>query len=457
MCSFKMITDFQSKIVTVVGLGVSGYSAAKLLKDLGAQVRITDNQINEAIKRRCERLKELQIDEIELGGHSEKFIDGSSLLVVSPGVNKDNKIIRKAKNQNIPIISEIELGFLICSAPIIAITGTNGKTTVCSLVYEILKKAGRCPILCGNIGKPFCDVASKADSNNIIVLEVSSFQLMFIERFRPKISVILNIAPDHLDYHLNLTEYYQTKSKIFKNQKKDDFSILRKEDYEKVFSHHQIRPHLSLISTKDKGDLYIDNKGYVVAGDRLVHTSGINLNGIKSLENVLFILAISMILKIDKGMVLDTINNFKGLKHRLEVVGVYDGIKYVDDSKATNVAATRFALNNIREPVILIAGGQYKDIEVSRINLDFLDNVKEIILMGKSKKMLAEVLKKVKPVLQVDNMQDAVKIATKKARRGDCILLSPMCASFDMFKNYKERGEQFAKEATKIGRRLCSS
>ncbi len=451
------MSEFQSKIVTVIGLGESGFSAAKLLKNLRATVRVTDNHIDDLIKKRCHKLKKLGIKDIELGRHTKGIISNSSFLVVSPAVNKENRLIKEAHKKNIPIISEIELGFLNCRAPIIAITGTNGKTTTCSLIYEIFKKAKKNPILCGNIGRPFCDVSKDAKPSNVIILEVSSFQLTYINKFKPRVSIILNAECDHLDYHKDIEEYFEAKSKIYQNQTEGDFCILREKDYKKIFSNYKLKPKLKLISTEKKADLFVDNKGYIIRNinekqTKIIHLSKLNLGGAKSLENILFIIALSDIYKISKRLLIENINNFRGLEHRLEIIGVFDGIKYVNDSKATNIAATRLALESIKEPVILIAGGRYKDIDISEIKLDFLKTTKEIILFGESKERLADVFREMRPVSKVKNLHQAVKLSKIKAASGDCVLLSPMCASFDMFDSYEQRGKVFKKEVKALNK-----
>jgi UDP-N-acetylmuramoylalanine--D-glutamate ligase len=445
--------NFREKTVTVIGLGKSGFSAAKLLKRLGAEVRVTDNQSSKIIEKRCKELKNSGIEHIEIGHHTKGILDDSHLVIVSPGVMSDNILIKEAADRNIPVISEIELGYLNCDAVIVAITGTNGKTTTSTLFYEILKQANKDPILCGNIGKPLCDIADKATTANIIVLEVSSFQLMYIDKFRPKVSAVLNIAPDHLDHHQNIKEYYRSKSRIFLNQSEDDFCILRRKDYEDIFLQNKIKPQVKLISKEKASDIFIDQKGYIIKdNDRYVHSSQINTSGAKSQENILFLLALSDIFKIKKELIIKTINSFKGLPHRLEEVGIFKGIRYVNDSKATNVAATELALDSIEQPIVLIAGGQYKDVDIFHLDLGFLKKVKHIVLFGQSKQMMYEAFKGSCSVSLVDDLYKATEVAKEKVQVGDCILFSPMCASFDQFNNFEERGEKFKKYAKKLNR-----
>jgi UDP-N-acetylmuramoylalanine--D-glutamate ligase len=446
-----------NKIITVIGLGESGFSAAKLLHRTGVKVRVSDCRATEEIKARTRKLRKLGIKDIEIGGHTKNIITKSSLLVVSPGIRKDNKLVKLAKERNISIIGEIELGSLYCRAPIIALTGTNGKTTTATLIYKILKKAGKSSILCGNIGRPFCDYAEQASDQDVIVLEVSSFQLAYTDKFKPKVSIILNAESDHLDYHKNLREYYRAKSRIYQNQDGKDFCILRKKDYQGIFSNWPPKSNLRLISNEERAHFYLDNQGNFIKvqdkrEDKIIKASEIKLDGIKSLENVLAVLAVADIYKINNQLVTEAINSFKGLRHRIEPIGVFGGIKYINDSKATNIAATTTALENIKEPVILLAGGIYKDKEISGVNLGFLKNTKEIILFGQSKNLLAKAFNKIKPTQTVKDLAEAVRLTRKKALRGDCVLLSPMCSSFDQFRDYRDRGRVFREEVLRINK-----
>lgn len=446
---------FNSLKTTIIGLGVSGLSAAKLLKTLGAEVRVTDSRYSKAIAKRARALKRFGIKEIETGGHTKKFIKDSKLIVISPGVKRDNEILKAAKKSKIKVISEIELGFLVCRAPIIAITGTNGKTTTCALVSEFLNKAGYETFACGNIGRPFCDVAFKAKSSDIIVLEVSSFQLRYTDKFKPRVSIILNADIDHLDYHKTLSEYFKAKAGIYKNQTEGDFCILRKEDFKNIFSKYKIKSKLILVSSKEKAGVYLNKEGYIVnsinkKSRKTINALKLNLEGVKSVENILFLIALASIYNIEDRVLLKVVNNFKGLEHRIEIVGVFKHVKYINDSKATNVSAARLALSNIVGPVILIAGGEDKDTDFSSIDFNFLKNVKEVILFGQSKDKLACALKGIKPILIVKDLKEAVRFSKDKAEKGDCVLLSPMCASFDMFDDYKHRGRLFKEYVRKI-------
>ncbi|MCK5305688.1 MAG: UDP-N-acetylmuramoyl-L-alanine--D-glutamate ligase [Candidatus Omnitrophica bacterium] len=451
----KIKIDMTSLNAAVIGLGESGLSAARLLKRLGAEVRVSDNRDSEAVKRRAASLKDAGISLVETGKHTKDFIKGCTLVVVSPGVSAENELLKEAKLLKIPVISEIELGYLNCPAPIIAVTGTNGKTTTCHLINRMLEKIVSVPVLCGNIGRPFCDVVLSLKKDDVVVLEVSSFQLEYIEKFSPRVSMILNADTDHLDRHKNLKEYFQAKARIFENQKQDSFTILRKEDVESKFSLDEIKSKVILVSSKSKADVYIDEAGFVVrrrakGRERVIHSSEVNLTAIKSMENFLFLTALTLAYEVDIKALLKVQKNFKGLEHRIEPVGVFNGISYINDSKATNVAATRQALMSLDCPVLLIAGGQDKDTDFSKVNFDFLEKVKTVILLGEARKKLKAALKDIKSVMTADSLEEALRLSKGLAARGDCVLLSPMCASFDMFEDYKDRGRLFKEIVKKI-------
>lgn len=420
----RNIQQFKNLKVTIIGLGRSGVSCANLLYDLDAEVSITDNQNNPTTQGNVLKLKSKDI-KIELGRHSEDFIRNKDLIVVSPGVPQDAYPIVLAERLGIPIISEIEFAFMLCEGTIIAITGTNGKTTVTTLVGNLLNKAKRRCFVCGNIGNPFSAEVENIKESDFVALEVSSFQLERIKTFKPKIAVILNFSCNHLDRYKNMEEYLNAKKRIFMNQDKADYLVLNEDD-----------PVVKNLAKETKAEVvFFKEKD--------------NLN-----SNYSALLAIGSILKINKDTCLETIKEFKGIEHRLEFVKELKHIKFINDSKSTTVESTLWALRNIEEPVILIAGGKDKGIDYQPILALAKNKIKKAILIGEAKDKIGKILKDSIVVQKALTLEEAVELAYQSAIPGDCILLSPMCASFDMFKDYEERGRVFKKAVYDLAKRF---
>lgn len=404
---------FRDKKVTIVGLARSGLSCANLLYDLGAVVSITDAADNDSIRLNLARLKSGNI-EVELGRHSEAFIKDRDLVIISPGVSCEAMPVVWAKAYNIPVISEIELAWQLCPATVIAITGSNGKTTVTTLIGKILEARGSKAFVCGNIGNPFSQEVEKMKEGDFVSLEVSSFQLEGIARFKPKISVILNFTLNHLDRHRDVKEYLEAKKRIFMNQDKTDYLVLNSEDgYSKEFAR--------------------DTNARVVY---FSETPDLNSNQAASL-------AVGSILGIDRKLILGVFKEFKGIAHRLEFVAEINNVRFINDSKATTAESALWALKTINSPIILIAGGKDKGVDY-RVILDLArKKAKEVILIGQAKEKIKAVFSGVLPLDNASTLEEAVSKAFFKAVPGDCVLLSPMCSSFDMFSSYEERGEVF--------------
>ncbi len=441
--------ELKGKIVTVLGLGNSGLNAALLLRDLGAIVKATDSGDTPSARNSARILRDLGI-EVETGRHTERFIKNSDLVVASPGVEPASQAMVWAKSFRIPVIGEMELGFRYCKGRIIAITGTNGKSTVTTLVGEILKDAGLDAVVCGNIGNSLCGEISRIKDDTWVVLEVSSFQLETIKSFKPHIALILNITDDHMDRYNNFEEYFNEKLKIFSNQSERDILIL---NYDAQ----------NLRSLKDKADSKVifysrlkpTNGAYIKAG-RICCVSGtatkeilsladISLKGLHNVENVLASALIGTLVGVNKNSIRDTVKSFRGLAHRVETVAVVNGVEYIDDSKGTTVDSTYRALEACDKPVILIAGGKDKHSDYSRV-LDIVKKkVKALVLIGEAREAIKKALRGAVDMFEAKDMFDAVSIAHGTAEKDWIVLLSPMCSSFDMFKDYKERGEAFKK------------
>jgi len=402
-----------SQKVCIIGWQRSGISLCKLLLSLKKKVKVSEIKEREDFSSSLIDQFAREGIEFEFGGHSKKFIKDSELVILSPGidVNKSSLGIY-CRDLNIPCVGEMEFSFWLTDAKIIAITGTNGKTTTAHLTYQVLKQKRKRVFLGGNIGVPFSSFVLDTKKSDLIVLEVSSFQLETILEFRPYVSAFLNIEPDHLDRYDNFSDYFAAKLNIFKNQKKDDWAVLNK--------------NMELLPNIEKGILA-----------KKVYFSNELAN-----ENLSCVYRIANIFGLSKIDCLGFFSSFKGLPHRMQLVASRGGIKFINDSKATNPASTVWALRNIKNSIILISGGKDKGLDYSAI-LPFLGKVKKINLFGEScEKIKASVGRKVKTAIS-SSLEDAVGLSYQEAKKGDIILFSPMCSSFDMFSNYEERGETF--------------
>jgi UDP-N-acetylmuramoylalanine--D-glutamate ligase len=406
---------FKGKKITIVGLARSGLCCANLLYELGAKVRVSDNQDNDSTRSYAGKLKSKEIS-FELGRHTPEKIKESDLVVISPGVPDNSPVISWAQESGIPVISEIEVASILCPDRIIAVTGSSGKTTVTTLIGRILQADGKKVVTCGNIGNPFCGELDKLEEGDYVSLEVSSFQLERINKFKPYIALILNISRNHLDRYKNMEEYITAKKRIFMNQDPVDYLVLSGED--KI---------LSVLSREAKSKIVYFSR-----------TPELNPNQAAVLEA-------GAILGIDKQACLEVFNDFKGIEHRMEEVAEFNQVKFINDSKATTAESCLWALDNIERPVPLIAGGRHKGIDYRVILESARKKVKEVILIGEAKEHIREAFAGYLSLDQAGTLQEAVTKAYSKALPGDCVLLSPMCSSFDMFSGYEERGRVFKK------------
>ncbi|MCD6539256.1 MAG: hypothetical protein J7K37_00925 [Candidatus Omnitrophica bacterium] len=394
------------KKIGIVGAGKSGVSLAKLAHRLGKSVKLSEISKDLPFKT-LRTLKQLSA-EIELGRHTQDFFKDVDLVVLSPGVNSEDFYRDILTGLNILWVGEIEFSFWCCkSKNIIAITGTNGKTTTTFITGQVLKKSlNKKVYILGNIGNPFSSEVLDIREEDIVVLEVSSFQLETIRYFKPYIACFLNFSPDHLDRYSSLENYFLAKKRIFLNQDFSCYALFPKELEEKL------------------GD---------VSARKIC---------LDSRENFSFIEKILEILGVESVNLYNYLKDFKGLAHRLEFVTEKRGIKFINDSKATNILATIFALRTLQGKIILLAGGKDKNLDYSLIK-PYLDKVKSIFLFGEAKDKIKKVLEGTIPLRVVKDLREAVLLAYREAQPSDTILLSPMCSSFDMFKNYQERGDFF--------------
>ncbi len=405
---------FKNKKVTIVGLARSGVACANLLHKSQAIVSVTDIKDDAQSRQACAKLCSREI-KVELGKHSQDLIKQAELVVISPGVPMNSLCVNWAKEFNKLLISEIEVASILCPAQIIAVTGSNGKTTVTTLIGKVLAAAKKKVFVCGNIGNPFCGEVEKMRKGDFVVLEVSSFQLETINNFKPKIAVILNLTPNHLDRYNNLQEYLDAKKRIFMNQDQSDFLVLNAGD-----------SFLSAIASKVKPKVVF-----------FTQEEGLN-------PNQSAVLAVGRILGVKLDLMHKVFQEFKGIPHRLEEVAEINGVKFINDSKATTADSAIWALGNIPSPIILIAGGRHKGINY-RVILDLAKNkVFYAFLIGEAKDIIAADLNAGGfPIEKVDTLKEAVTKSYYQAKPGYSVLLSPMCSSYDMFTDYEERGRVF--------------
>ena len=439
--------DFKNKNTLVVGLARSGVSAANLLHKLGANVTVTDEKGEDELLENIKRLSKGV--SLKLGGHDSVNINEIDLTIISPGVPWDSPFLNKLRRKGIRIMSEVEFAFQQLQAPFIAITGTNGKTTTTTLTGDMLKRGGKKVFVGGNIGNPLCEEVLNGGNSELVLSEISTFQMEGIETFKPYISAILNITPDHLDRHESMDEYIELKKRVFINQDENDYMILNLDDEITAGFSTEVRGKKVFFSRLKE----VENGAFVREDKIIFKNDGreetvcslkdLKLIGVHNIENTLASVAISGICGISGKIMRDVISEFKGIKHRMELVREIRGIRFINDSKGTNVGATVKSLQSFNEPIILIAGGKDKGSDYLPLKGLIEERVKFLILIGDAKKKIAKNLNGFKNRIEADTLENAVKEGYKRAKSGDIVLLSPACASFDMFRDYEDRGEQF--------------
>ena len=439
----------------VVGLAKSGVSAANLLHKLGANVTVTDEKGEETLSDNVKKLE--KGISLKLNGHDSVNINGIDLTIISPGVPWDSPFLNKIREKGIRIMSEVEFAFQQLQAPFIAITGTNGKTTTTTLTGEILKRGGKKVFVGGNIGNPLCEEVLNGGKSELVLSEISTFQMEGSETFKPYISAILNITPDHLDRHESMDEYIELKKRVFINQDENDYMILNLDDEITAGFSTEVRGKKVFFSRLKE----VENGAFVREDKIIFKNDGreetvcslkdLKLIGVHNIENTLASVAVSGICGISGKIMRDAISEFKGIKHRMELVREIRGVRFINDSKGTNVGATVKSLQSFNEPIILIAGGKDKGSDYLPLKGLIEERVKFLILIGDAKKKIAKSLNGFKNKIEADTLENAVKEGFKRAKNGDIVLLSPACASFDMFRDYEDRGEQFKEIVNRLG------
>ncbi|MBI1740111.1 MAG: UDP-N-acetylmuramoyl-L-alanine--D-glutamate ligase [Acidobacteriales bacterium] len=440
--------DLDNKRVLVVGLGRSGVASALFLKSRGARVTVSDSKPEAELRSEILLLLEHGIT-VETGGHGDRTFRGQDMIVVSPGVPFDAPQLEQARALGEPVIGEVELAAQFLPGPIAAITGANGKTTTTTLAGEIIA-AGKFPTLVGgNIGTPAISFVDQARPDTWIVLEVSSFQLETIVEFRPRIAVILNITPDHLDRHKTFINYVNAKARIFANQRQDDFSVLNADDPTTAGLADRTRAQLFWFSRKKEVE-----KGAFVRGGHIFFRDGksereimplseIPLKGAHNLENVLAGISMGAIVGCPPGQIREAVRNFKAVEHRLEFVAKVAGVDYYNDSKATNVDATIKALESFPANIHLILGGKDKGSDYTVLNELLRQRVKRVYTIGAAATKIEAQIAGAAEIVSSQTLENAVRQASESAQTGDIVLLAPACASFDQFQNYEHRGRVF--------------
>ena len=440
--------ELRGKRVLVVGLGKSGVASALFLKLRGARVTVSDTKTEDELRAEIPVLLDQGIT-VETGEHGERTFHGQDLIVVSPGVSLDALPIVRARTSGEPIIGEIELAAQFLAGRIVAITGSNGKTTTTTLTGEILTAGGLPTLVGGNIGTPAISLVERAKPDHIIVLEVSSFQLETIQTFRPKMAVILNITSDHLDRHRTFEAYAAAKARIFENQQADDFAVLNADDPNCVALAEVIPARICWFSRKKEvqpGASVRDGRiGFRDAeGEReIMLVSEIPLKGGHNLENVLAAICAGALMGVKPEHIRRAVQQFKAVEHRLEYVATIRGVDYYNDSKATNVDATIKALESFPTKIHLILGGKDKGSDYSVLNDLLRERVKRVYTIGAAAEKIESHIKGAAEIVPAETLDDAVRRAAAVAQAGDVVLLAPACASFDQFDNYEHRGRVF--------------
>ncbi|WP_088536883.1 UDP-N-acetylmuramoyl-L-alanine--D-glutamate ligase [Geobacter sp. DSM 9736] len=439
--------NLKDKTVLVVGLARTGVAVARFLVSQGARVIVTDMKDETALAQCMQELAGLDID-YQLGRHDRHTFLMADLIVVSPGVPMDIAPLQRARAQGREIISEIELASAFISAPMVAITGTNGKTTTTTLTGEIFRHCGFPTFVGGNIDPPLIELLTSAEAVERVVVELSSFQLEAIKSFHPRVSVLLNITEDHLDRYETFRDYIDAKMHIFDNQSEEDFAVLNIDDPLVKAEQGKIRATVVPMSRLQVLEQGIWHRDGVITfrwqgREETFPTAGFKLQGVHNIDNIMAALASTLLMGCPADRALAAVNAFKGLPHRMEHVATVNGIPYYDDSKGTNVGSVVKSLESFPGKVTLIAGGKDKGGEYAPLADLVRERVSHLILLGEAKERIRKELGNLTDTHLVGSLEEAVKLAHRLTEPGGVVLLSPACSSFDMFSSYKERGDRF--------------
>ncbi|NLG25310.1 MAG: UDP-N-acetylmuramoyl-L-alanine--D-glutamate ligase [Clostridiales bacterium] len=441
--------------ILMYGMARSGVAAARLFAERGATVRIADQKTAEQLGEALAQLRGLPGVEWRLGEPAESLLDGVDLMVISPGVPIEHPAVQKAKELGIAVLGELEMSYRLSQGTVIAITGTNGKTTTTTLVGEIFKNAGRRAHVVGNIGYPYASVAADTRPEDVVVVEVSSFQLETIENFHPAISAILNITEDHLNRHGTMARYAALKARVFENQQADDIVVLNWDDRALRAMRDQVMCKVAWFSRREVPP----GKGAYLAGDQIVfgapgkeraicRADEVLIPGPHNLENALAASAIAMAAGVPAPVIRHTLRTFKGVEHRIEFVRELGGVRFINDSKGTNADSTTKAIETMNRPTVIILGGYDKHVDFESMCKAIVDSpwIRHAVLIGDTAGQLRRQLAEAGYCQYVEagyDFESAIVKAFALAEQGGNVLLSPACASFDMFKSAEHRGDEF--------------
>ncbi|MBH0229053.1 UDP-N-acetylmuramoyl-L-alanine--D-glutamate ligase [Halobacillus yeomjeoni] len=446
----RNLQSFPYTHVLVLGLAKSGTAAAHLLLDSGVTVRVNDMKADEASEP-VQELKSKGAD-IVVGSHPLSVLDDIDLVVKNPGIPYENPIVDEAVKREIPVVTEVELGGMLHEGPLIGITGSNGKTTTTTLIHEMIKADHKPVSVAGNIGEVSCEVARTTTEEETMVAELSSFQLLGTENFRPDIAVLLNLYEAHLDYHHTLQNYHNAKAKIFENQSEEDTFVYNADDQKICIYLPSVKAKQVAFSIQEKVDgAWADDERIYFYDEPIMKIADILLVGEQNLQNILAAVAAVKGIGVSNEAIRDVLTSFKGVAHRLEFVTEKNGRFFYNDSKATNILATSYALRSFKQPIILLAGGLDRGTSFESLT-PYMSSVKGMVVFGETADMLADAGKQagVEEIVKVGNMDDAVQEAYQMSVEDDVILLSPACASWDQYRTFEERGHMFTEAVHKL-------
>ena len=440
--------EIRGKKIVILGLALSGAAAAKLAVRQGADVFVSDNQDTLALQGTLTDLKALGIPG-ELGQHSDQIYD-ADLWIISPGIAQDSELVQKAQSNDIPIVSEIEFASWFTEAPILAITGSNGKTTTAHLLAEMIQTDDLHGALAGNVGIPFAEMVledlENPDPKRVWVLEISSFQMEFIEHFKPYIAIFLNITPDHLNRYPSMKEYIAAKMNMWSRQTAEDFIVYNADDtilVEEIAESTSrkiafgLGHHPEAIFQPNRTKIYTEEHATLIEMNQLA------LPGKHNLANALAAATAAHLMGVPNKSIAATMSQFSGVPHRLEPIAEINGVTYINDSKATNLDAVQVALESFTQPIILLLGGLDKGGDFRSLLPHTHNNLKEVIAFGQAKELILTALRDAVRSTSVMDLKEALELAQNCSQPGDVVLLSPGCASFDQFENFEERGDHF--------------
>jgi UDP-N-acetylmuramoylalanine--D-glutamate ligase len=440
--------DLHGKKVVILGVGKTGLATARFLASRGVRIAITDAKPVSAWGEALTALENLQA-ELTVAPYGPGILTDADGVVPSPGIYPANPILVEAVQQGIPVLSELELASRFLTTPLVAITGTNGKTTVTSLTGEILRLAGKKVFVGGNIGAPLIGYVDGPQEADWAVVEVSSFQLQWAQTFHPKIAVLLNVTTDHIDYHGSFAAYREIKESLFAHQDAGDLAILNADEEASIFLRGRLRARTELFSSLDAVD-----RGMFLSGQNLVHLppagdkeeyplAMIHLPGRHNCENVMAAILAARACGCAPQAIIRAVEGFRGIAHRIQFAGEKNGVQFYDDSKGTNVGAVMRALESFSQPVLLLLGGRDKEGDFQTLAPLIRRGVKAMVLFGEAREKINGLLGGAVRTTLAATLKEALETAYRSASPGDVVLLSPGCASFDEFKDYKERGDRF--------------